>query len=93
MQTASQFAKDYLIGLKSVLDRLPLDVLEKLFSVIASRFTAWQSPHIDANCDPCPLVERAGLRVIYKDFYTIYIHSKQTQEYANEELNSGSLSY
>ena len=34
MQTASQFAKDYLTGLKTVLDRLPLDVLEKLFTVI-----------------------------------------------------------
>ena len=34
MQTASQFAKDYLTGLKVVLDRLPLDVLEKLFTVI-----------------------------------------------------------
>ena len=49
MQTASQFAKDYLTGLKSVLDRLPLDVLEKLFTVIEKAHAAGQQIFVIGN--------------------------------------------
>jgi len=49
MQTASQFAKEYLTGLKSVLDRLPLDVLEKLFTVIEEAHAAGKQIFVIGN--------------------------------------------
>ena len=49
MQTASQFAKDYLTGLKTVLDRLPLDVLEKLFTVIEEAHAAGKQIFVIGN--------------------------------------------
>ena len=49
MQTASQFAKDYLTGLKAVLDRLPLAVLEKLFTVIEEAHAAGKQIFVIGN--------------------------------------------
>ena len=49
MQTASQFAKDYLTGLKAVLDRLPLAELEKLFTVIEEAHAAGKQIFVIGN--------------------------------------------
>ena len=49
MQTASQFAKNYLTGLKAVLDRLPLAELEKLFTVIEEAHAAGKQIFVVGN--------------------------------------------
>ena len=49
MKTASQFAKDYLTGLKAVLDRLPLAELEKLFTVIEEAHAAGKQIFVVGN--------------------------------------------
>ena len=49
MITASQFAKEYLTGLKTVLDRLPLDVLEQLFTAIENAHAAGQQIFVIGN--------------------------------------------
>ena len=49
MKQASEFAKNYLTDLKGVLDRLPLDVLDKLFAVIENAHAAGKQIFVIGN--------------------------------------------
>ena len=49
MKTPSQFAKDYVAGLKDVLDRLPLAEIDKLFAVIERAHAAGKQIFVIGN--------------------------------------------